>query len=266
MRQCEFGPRVPGSEAHGQCLNFLIQELQEFGARVTPQLFSKRLPGNETSIKLTNIIASFRLQKSERILLCAHWDTRPWADQDPDPDNHSEPIIGANDGASGVAVLLEVARNIQLHEPHYGVDIILFDGEDSGLPGNDNSYALGSQFFAENKDYRYRPKFGILLDMVGDQDLQIYQERNSLNYAPDVVEFAWERARQLDLPSFVSSPRYQVTDDHLPLLNAGIPCIEIIDFDYQYWHTLDDQPNKCSAESLAQVGELILSLIYQNES
>ena len=102
--------------------------------------------------------------------------------------------------------------------------------------------------------------------MVGDRDLEIYQERNSLNYAPDVVEFAWERARQLDLPSFVSSPRYQVTDDHLPLLNAGIPCIEIIDFDYQYWHTLDDQPNKCSAESLAQVGELILSLIYQKES
>ena len=109
VRQCEFGPRVPGSEAHGQCLNFLIEELQEFGAQVTPQLFSKRLPGYETPIKLTNVIASFGLQKSERILLCAHWDTRPWADQDPDPDNHSEPIIGANDGASGVAVLLEVA-------------------------------------------------------------------------------------------------------------------------------------------------------------
>lgn len=212
---------------------------------------------------MTNIIASFGLEKEERILLCAHWDTRPWADQDQTPENREKPILGANDGASGVAILLETARNIQKSEPRYGIDIILFDGEDAGIPGQSESYALGSQYFAKNKDIRYRPSFGILLDMVGDKDLQIYQEENSLEYAPQIVELVWNRAQKLVLPAFIPTPGYEVNDDHLPLIRVGIPCIDIIDFDYDYWHTLEDTPDKCSPESLEQVGMLVLSLLYE---
>jgi len=263
IRQCDFGPRVPGSQAHQRCLNFLTSELKKFDATVTPQPFRQKLPGFENPVTMTNIIASFGLQKAERILLCAHWDSRPWADQDPDSENRDKPIIGANDGASGVAVLLEVARNLQSAEPKYGVDIILFDGEDSGLPGQADSYALGAQHFAKNKDFRYRPKFGILLDMIGDGDLQIYQEENSVNYAPKIVKRIWDRAEELGSASFHASSGYQVTDDHLPLLNVGIPCVNLIDFDYEYWHTLADTPDKCSPESLAEVGRVILSLLYE---
>jgi len=264
VEQCEFGPRVPGSQAHKDCLNFLTSELKKFGAVVTPQPFRQKLPGFENPVTMTNIVASFGLQKSERILLCAHWDSRPWADQDPNSENRDQPVLGANDGASGVAVLLEVARHIQQAEPKYGVDIVLFDGEDSGLPGQPDSYALGAQHFAKNKDFRYRPKFGILLDMVGDKDLQIYQEENSVNYAPKIVERIWDRAQRLGSSSFFASSGYQVTDDHLPLLNVGIPCVNLIDFDYEYWHTLADTPDKCSPESLAEVGRLILSLLYED--
>lgn len=263
LKQCDFGPRVPGTPAHGECLRFLASELRKFGARVTLQPFKRKLPGLDSEVGMTNIIASFGIQKTERILLCAHWDSRPWADQDLVVENRDQPILGANDGASGVAVLLEVARNLQFGEPDYGVDIIFFDGEDSGLPGQPDSYALGAQNFAKTKDFRYRPKFGVLLDMVGDKDLQIYQEENSLDYAPQIVERIWNRSQALGLTSFLPSSGYQITDDHLPLLNVGIPCVNIIDFDYDYWHTLADTPDKCSAESLAQVGRLVLSLLYE---
>lgn len=264
IKQCEFGARVPGSESHRNCRDFLTAELQKFGARVSHQPFLATLPRGNRSVTMTNIIASFGFNKRERVLLSAHWDTRPWADQDPDSKNHDQPIAGANDGASGVAVLLEVARNIQFHEPKYGVDIIFFDGEDSGLSGFSETFALGAQHFAKTKDVNYRPKWGILLDMVGDRDLQIYQEEYSLQYAPETVKEVWERAQRLGLAAFIPAPGYQVTDDHLPLLQAGIPCIDIIDFNYDYWHTLADTPDKCSPESLAEVGRLILSLIYEN--
>lgn len=263
VRQCDFGPRVPGTEAHRKCLRFLSDELVKRGARVNHQSFSQKLPQADTMVTMTNIIASFGLDNSERVLLCAHWDSRPWADQDSLPEHHTKPILGANDGASGVAVLLEVARAISVSEPVFGVDIILFDGEDSGLSGRENSFALGAQYFARTRDPRYRPVFGILLDMVGDRDLQIYQEENSLQYAPQVVQKVWQRARDLNLASFIPRPKFQVSDDHLPLLQAGISCIDLIDFDYPYWHTLQDTPDKCSPASLQQVGQLLLSLIYQ---
>jgi Zn-dependent M28 family amino/carboxypeptidase len=233
------------------------------GAMVTRQPFMQSLPRLNKSVTMTNVIASFNAEKEERVLLCAHWDSRPWADQDPQVENRDKPILGANDGASGVAVLLEIARNIQKSEPLYGVDIILFDGEDSGLPGQSETYALGSQYFAQNKDFRYQPKYGILLDMVGDKDLQIYQEKNSLAYAPQIVEMVWNRAQELGFPAFIPTPGYEVTDDHLPLLRVGIPTIDIIDFDYDYWHTLEDTPDKCSPESLKQVGQVVLSLLYE---
>jgi hypothetical protein len=262
VKQCDFGARVPGSTAHSYCLRYLTAELQSSGAQVTQQHFQQTLPGSDSSSSLTNIIASFGLSKQQRVLLCAHWDSRPTADQDSNSANHHKPVLGANDGASGVAVLLEVAKNIQAREPEYGVDIILFDGEDAGLSGRPDTYALGSQYFANNKDPRYRPEFGILLDMVGDSDLQIYQEENSLRLAPHIVEKVWKRADKLGLNEFLPSPGYEVTDDHLPLLQAGIPCIDLIDFDYPHWHTTEDTPDKCSPQSLTQVGQLLLSLLY----
>lgn len=261
IRQTAFGPRVPGSESHSACLAFLTSELKKYGALVTEQNFVEKLPHLPQPARLTNIIASFGVKKKQRVLLCAHWDSRPWADQDSDETRRQSPVPGANDGASGVAILLEVARQIQAAEPRYGVDIILFDGEDSGQSGV-TEFALGARYFAANKAGNYRPAFGILLDMVGDRDLQIYQEHNSLKYAPRVVNRVWKTAAALGLPSFHAEPRYQVTDDHLPLLEAGIPCVDLIDFDYPYWHTTEDTPDKCSPESLAEVGRLLLALIY----
>ncbi len=262
LKQCEFGPRVPGSQSHADCLSYLSEELRKFGAQVHLQQFTEQPAGFAKPVTMTNIIASFGVEKTSRILLCAHWDSRPWADADADSANHGKPVPGANDGASGVAVLLEVARNLSLQNPRYGVDIILFDGEDAGSSGRDDSYALGAQFFARNKNASFHPRFGILLDMVGDSDLQIYQEGNSLRYANDVVQQVWARAGDLGLSAFKPSSKFEVNDDHVYLLQAGIPCIDLIDFDYEHWHTISDTPDKCDAQSLAQVGTLLLSLIY----
>ncbi len=264
VRQCEFGSRVPGTKAHADCLGYLTAQLQQFGAQVSHQTFEEKLGNADTLTTLTNLIASFGPDRSQRILLCAHWDSRPRADQDDEPGKRAEPVPGANDGASGVAVLLEVARHLQMRQPEFGIDIILFDGEDAGISGDPDTYAIGSQYFASNKDPSYRPQFGILLDMVGDKDLQLYQEVNSLRLAPHIVNKVWGRAKELELNAFHPTSRYEVTDDHLPLLRAGIPCVDLIDFDYEFWHTTEDTPNKCSPESLAQVGQLLLSLIYDN--
>ena len=262
IKQCDLGPRVPGTESHAACLRFLTDELRRFGGRVFHQEFTEQPTGFAAPVKMTNIIASFAVDKTSRVLLCAHWDSRPWADADPDSSNRHKAVTGANDGASGVAILLEIARNISLSAPAYGVDIILFDGEDVGRPGTEDSYARGAQFFARNKNENFRPRFGILLDMVGDSDLRIYQEANSLRQAGQVVRKVWQRAADLGLSSFKDSPKYEVNDDHVYLLQAGIPCIDLIDFDYEPWHTVKDTPDKCSAESLTEVGTLLLSLIY----
>jgi hypothetical protein len=262
-KQCEFGPRVPGSEAHEACQKYLLAELGKYADQAVPQRFPASNPFTGEKYQLTNIIASFGLDKTERILLCAHWDTRPWADEDPDETNRDKPVPGANDGASGVAVLLEIARILRTSPPKYGVDIILFDGEDLGISGKPETYALGSQYFARTRDKEYKPRFGILLDMVGDKDLQIYQEGFSLQYAGQVVKRVWEKAAEMNLPAFVPRFGHQVADDHVALLNVGISCIDLIDFDYKYWHTIEDTPDKCSPESLEQVGRLLLGLLYE---
>ena len=262
VKQCDFGPRNPGSVGHENCKDYLIKELRKFAERVSEQPFQHTFGPNRQTATMTNIIANFNLSNSDRILLCAHWDTRPWADHDDNPEKSNTPIIGANDGASGVAVLLEIARIIRTNIPKYGVDIILFDAEDCGNEGETNSWAVGSQEFAKHKDPRYHPRYGILVDLIGDADLQIYQEQYSLNYAPDLVEKVWLKAEELGIIEFIPSPKYMVNDDHLPLLDVGIPCIDIIDFDYPYWHTTQDTPDKCSPESLGKVGRVVLSLLY----
>lgn len=261
LRQCQFGPRAPGSEGHKEALNFLVLELRKYADDVRLQNFPFYSPIEGRWFMLTNIIASFGNQK-RRILLAAHWDTRPCADQDPDPKGRNRPILGANDGASGVAVLLEVARILRSHPPKIGVDIVLFDGEDSGRDGYPEEFCQGSKYFAQKMGADYNPEFGILLDMIGDRDLTVYVEGYSARYAPDIVDKIWSAAEELGIAEFNRRIGYEVVDDHLPLLKAGIKCVDLIDFDYPYWHTLEDTPDKCSPESLEKVGKVLLKVIY----
>jgi len=262
-KQCNFGARVPGTEAHIKCKNYLVQTLQKYTSRVTEQPFQTRIKSTENSVTCYNIIANFNVENSRRVLLCAHWDTRPWADRDPDPANHNKPVIGASDGASGVAVLLEIARIIHILKPKYGVDIVFFDAEDFGTYGNNDSWALGSKHFAQTLSSQYRPEYGILLDLIGDADQQLYIELNSYKYARDIVDRIWNTAQDLGIAEFIPESKHDVYDDHLNLLQAGIQCVDIIDFDYKYWHTVDDTPDKCSPQSLGNVGKVLVELLYK---
>ena len=262
-KQCNFGPRNPGSKGYKLCKNYLIETLKGYSAQVQTQQFLHSFGTPTQSVNATNIIAKFQPQNKSRILLCAHWDTRPWANMDPDPKNHNTPIIGANDGASGVAVLLEIARLIHLQQPAVGVDIILFDAEDEGQEGANRSYAVGSAVFAKQMGYQFRPQWAILLDMIGDKNLTIFKEANSVQYAPYVVNLVWNKAQQLGISEFRPMTGYAVFDDHIPLLEVGIPCIDLIDFDYPAWHTIKDTPEQCSAASLEKVGTVITELLYE---
>lgn len=262
VQQCDFGPRVPDTPAHDSCRVFLVAELKKYADQVAEQRFDEYLPGLQKTVKLTNVIASFDLQATQRILLCAHWDSRPWADQDADTSKHRQPILGANDGASGVAVLLEVAKTLKSTPPPVGVDIIFFDGEDAGISGQNDTYLAGSRYFARHKATSFNPMMGILLDMVGGANLQLYKEVNSVNYAGAVVDRVWNLAARLGVTEFFPTAKHQVTDDHIPLLEVGIPVIDIIDFDYAYWHTAGDTPDKCSAASLEKVGRVVLAAVY----
>lgn len=261
--QCEFGPRPPGSEAHKKTRDYLIAELEKFAGEVIAQDFTH--PTADGSLNLTNIIATFGSTKAdvEKVLLAAHWDTRPFADRDPDPRKRHLPILGANDGASGVAVLLELARAFHSEPPDTQVIMVLFDGEDYGK--STDEMLLGSRYFAENIEEKWRPDYGVLIDMVGDKNLDIYVEAFSKRAAPDIVEKVWKLARKLRLKSFHSQQRPPILDDHVPLIEVGIKCIVIIDFDYPYWHSTEDTPDKCSPESLETIGRLLLALIYSGE-
>jgi Zn-dependent M28 family amino/carboxypeptidase len=218
-------------------------------------------------LDLTNIVASFNPSASTRLLLCAHWDTRPRAEHDENKSRRKEPMLGANDGASGVAVLLEIAGLLHQTPPPVGIDIALFDGEDYGREGDPDSYLLGARYFASTKPRDYVPRFGILLDMVGDRMLELPKEQNSVRLAPDVVDLVWETARQLGVSQFVPDRGEEILDDHIPLNDAGIKTIDIIDFDYpdqtnRYWHTHQDTIEHCSAESLGAVGTVLTHVIY----
>ncbi|MFA9453941.1 MAG: M28 family peptidase [Candidatus Aminicenantaceae bacterium] len=262
LKQCEIGPRNPGSQGHLKGRDYLVATLSQYADKVTTQPFPLRFGQPEQTVETYNIIARFQPEKKERILLCAHWDTRPWADDDPDPEKHNTPIIGANDGASGVAVLLEVARLLHDHKAPVGVDIVLFDGEDAGTSGSMNSWAQGAQYFARNLASKDRPVFGVLIDMIGDADLAILKESNSMAAARPVVEKVWKIAQDLGCTAFKPELGSSIMDDHIPLLQVGIPVIDLIDLDYPYWHTVADTPDKCSAASLDQVGRVLIHLIY----
>ena len=260
--QCDLGFRHPGSPGHEACLDYLVETLTPLADQVVKQPFRFTDPRTGRSHKLHNVIASFGSQ-GQRVLLCAHWDTRPVADFDLDPANHKKPVMGANDGASGVAVLLELARLFKQNPPPVGVDIVLFDGEDSGMQGHNETWCAGSRYFAQHRTAGYLPRYAVLLDMVGDADLSLPIEMNSQRYAPDLVDRLWTLAERLGLPAFNRGMGPEMVDDHLELLKVGIPAIDIIDFDYPYWHTVEDTPDKCSAASLAQVGHLMATFIYE---
>jgi glutaminyl-peptide cyclotransferase len=264
--QTDLGPRDPGSKGHERCLAYLEQTLVRLADTVRLQPFSH--PGYDgTTLQLTNVIASFNPESPSRILLCAHWDTRPRADRDQNPGRRNEPIIGANDGASGVAILLQLATLLKAYPPSIGVDIVLFDGEDYGREGDTGNYLLGSRHFASTASRTSVPRFGILLDMVGDAALEIPREGYSVRYAPDIVNTIWSTARGLGITEFVDYLGAEIIDDHLPLNEVGIRTVNIIDFDYpdpthRYWHTHDDTPDKCSAESLEAVGTVVANVVY----
>lgn len=265
LRQCEFGPRAPGSDGHRRCLAYLLQELGKYAYRLDTHRFTyedRRRPGKV--YEGTNIVASFdpEVPHERRIMLCAHWDTRPWADRDPDPANRDKPVLGANDGASGVAVLLEMARVMHRSPPKMRVDIVLFDLEDMGDEGNSpNPFAIGSERFVEDHP-GYRPSFGILLDMIGDRDLVIRMEGYSYVSARPVVEAVWDAARRVGSKGFVKSLGGPILDDHIAFLKRGIMVANLIDFDYPYWHTMEDTQDKCSPASLKQVGDVLVEIIY----
>ena len=276
--QVEFGPRVPGTAAHTACADWFVKTLKQWTPDVFVQEFKARAFDGRP-LDGRNIIASFNPGAKDRILLCAHWDSRPFADHDPDPANHFRPVMGANDGASGAGVLLEVARCLSLKKPAVGVDILLLDLEDFGEHANwrgssGENWGLGSQYWAKNPyPAGYRARFGILLDMVGASGATFPQEGTSMSFAPAVVKKIWAAAGGLGLSKyFVDTESDPLIDDHLYInRDARIPTADIIDYDRRRsgfpssWHTTGDTLDKIDKNTLAAVGRTVLAVVYQEK-
>lgn len=276
--QCDFGPRTMNSKAHDLCEEWIVNKFKGFGLEVETQ--KADLTGwDGTKLHSTNIIARFNPQAERRILICAHWDSRPWADNDPDSTNWHKPVLAANDGASGVGVMLEVARLLQNDTTlAIGVDLVCFDAEDYGTPqwaekneDSENTWALGAQYWAKNLPENYKPQFGILLDMVGGQGAKIYQEQNSIRYAASIVDKVWSAARHAGFSSvFANEVGGGVTDDHIPVNEAGIPTVDIIPFypDCSQssfgptWHTINDDMEHLDSNTLKAAGQTLIQVIY----
>ena len=275
--QVAFGPRVPNTPAHIACGNYLAAELKRLGAEVIEQETTLQTYDKQ-SIRAKNMIASFNPDNSQRILLCAHWDSRPFADQDANPANHRKPISGANDGAGACGALLEIARQVGIAPPAVGIDIILFDAEDWGTPDFDQrkygstGWCLGSKYWAQHPHIpSYKAKYGILLDMVSAPGAKFYKEPLSMQYAGKIVNKVWETARALGYNDyFINQKGTGVTDDHVEVFTyRKIPCIDIIQLDPRsatgfgdYWHTLNDTMDNVSKETLKAVGQTVLYVVY----
>lgn len=268
-RQVAFGPRVPNTSAHEATAAWLKDELRRHGAEVTEQKADLKA-WDGTILKSTNIMGSFNPEKEERLLLLAHYDTRPWADADPDESNHKKALDGANDGASGVGVLLETARQIGQNNPGKGIDILFVDSEDYGTEGDDESWALGARYFAENPiKPGYSASHAILLDMVGGKGGVFpaeYFSRQSAGWLDDRFRDAADAAGHGALfPRVMGSA---VTDDHVELIKQGIPAIDIIDYRVgegfcPTWHTMEDTMDNIDRNTLGAVGESLLRFIYE---
>ena len=273
--QTNFGPRTPGTAAHDSMRVWLVARLGTLADRVVEQRITIPDPRDTSrTFSGTNVIASWQPEATRRILLSAHWDTRPVADNDPNPDRRIEPVLGANDGGSGVAVLLEIAclLNAQPLQRRVGVDIVLFDLEDLGtidpeVPMNRRvPFAMGSEMFVRDNP-SYRPVWGILLDMVGDTNLRIPKEGYSVQYAPGVVDQVWAAARRVGASAFLDEVGPAIQDDHVPFLREGIPVVDLIQTPFpDTWHTTSDTPENVSAESLGQVGRVLVDLLWRPDA
>ena len=267
VKQCEFGPRNPGSVGHQNALAYFNDFFRKTADTTFVQEFQDVMPRTRKEVKMSNIIARFNLDSDQQIMISAHWDTRPWAENSISIMRKNQPIIGANDGASGVAVILELAKTLKKFPPQTGVNLVLFDAEDYGSSGDSWSYCKGSQFFAQNVPFPF-PQYAINLDMVADKDPQFYIERYSYQQNSTLVLELWEKAASLNLTSFKKQAKYTIFDDHVPLYQiAGIPAIDIIDFDFpneqvNYHHTHQDIVENCSPKGLGEVGTLMLHHIY----
>lgn len=273
--QADMGPRTPGSKAHDKCVAYFEKQLKKYGADV-------KIQGGSTTTfdgkqwRIDNVIASFNPTNKERILLCAHYDSRPFADRDPDPKNQTKPVPGVNDGASGAGVLLEIARVIQSKAPEIGIDIILFDLEDYGESRSPETWCLGSQYWANNMHKPgYTARYGILLDMVGAKGATFPKEGGSLAFAADVVDKVWKASEKTGYKSFFSDIDVQeMTDDNGPINEiAKIKCIDIIhyipqnnngDF-FEHHHRITDDLSNIDKTTLKAVGQTLLEVIYNEE-
>lgn len=275
--QVAFGPRIPNTAAHKACADYLANELKRFGATMFIQE-AILTAYDGTKLEARNIIGSYNPDNPKRVLLFAHWDSRPYADHDPDPANHHTPIDGADDGASGVGVLLEIARHIGQHDPGIGIDIIFFDAEDYGEPAfaktnMENTWCLGSQFWAKNPHVKnYRAEYGILLDMVGCKDASFYKEGYSMHYAAPIVEKVWSTARNLGYGKFfINSQASSIIDDHMYVHKGrNIPSIDIINLNPdsntgfgKHWHTINDTMDVIDRETLKATGQTVLEVLYK---
>ena len=260
-KQVAFGPRVPNTKGHDDCRDWIMGELKTItGGKAFRQDFSLTLDGKK--LPMSNLVAQFNPSAKKQIMFCAHWDTRPTADQEINAEKKKQPIPGANDGASGVACLLEVARQLAKVPPTVGVQIVFFDGEDYG-PGLDRMF-LGARQWAKHPALP-KPEYAILIDMIGDIDLGIPREPNSERMAPKVVQKVFDAAKSLGVTQFKDVEGPEIEDDHMPLQAAGWSAIDLIDFDYGPWHTLDDTPGKCSGESLKAVGVVLAKVAYDEK-
>ncbi|AGA29278.1 M28 family peptidase [Singulisphaera acidiphila] len=266
---CEIGPRPAGSAANAKQRALVSAHFQKMGAKVTEQPFTGQDPRSDKQVAMVNLVGSWHPERKERVVIGAHYDTRPFPDEERNPELRSIPFIGANDGASGVALLMEMAHHLKTLPTSWGIDLVLFDGEEL-VYGRDGEYFLGSKEFARvyvegvdgrHADFNYEA--GLVLDMVGGKNLKIQQEPHSLNLAPKLVKEVWAVARQLKATAFHNRIGRAVMDDHLPLNNGGIPTIDLIDFDYPYWHTSQDLPKNCSGDSMAEVGRVVTAWLSQ---
>lgn len=284
--QCDFGPRDMNSRGHDLCGEWIVSKFKEYGCKVTTQ--TAMLAGYDgTKLRSRNIMASINPEATTRILLCAHWDSRPWADNDPDSANWRKPILAANDAASGVAVMLELARIIgkskdeKAFNKQLGIDFVCFDAEDWGTPqwadvaDNADSWALGAQYWSKNLLQGYEARYGILLDMVGGVGAKFYREGMSMQYAPEIVKKVWRAAREVGFGSyFPKEDGGVITDDHVPVNQfAKIPTIDIIPYyaDCQQssfgptWHTLADNMENIDKNTLKAVGQTLVQVIYKEK-
>ena len=261
--QVAFGPRIPGTPAHERMAQWLDSLLKQRADTLIVQSWT-HVTAKGDSLPLRNFVARFNPRAQTRILFLAHWDTRPRSDG-PNAKNPKAPVPGANDGASGVAVLLGVADVLKRQPPAVGVDLLFDDGEDYGdFNEQPNDVLIGARYFAAHLLPGPLPKYAVLFDLVADRDLQIYQEGNSLTGAPEIVNLVWSVAKKVGHQDvFLDSPKHTLTDDHVELQKVGIKAIDVVDFDYPSWHTPDDTIDKVSAASLQVVGDVALALVRQ---